>query len=156
MSDPRFDQLRVALQLSPHPEGGHYREHYRGAEGGRGSSTAIWFLLGDGDFSAWHRVEQDELWHHYDGAEVELHLLDEAGYRVLRLGPVGDGVEPCRRVPGGTWQAARPVGGYALVGATVAPGFLFEEFVLADPETLRTLEARHPAAAAALRSLSRA
>ena len=85
--------LRARLALAPHPEGGLYREHYRGQESARGSSSAIYFLMPEGSCSAWHRVNQDELWHHYEGAPVELHLIDDregcderCGYRVLRLG----------------------------------------------------------------------
>lgn len=152
----RLDSLRARLGLSPHPEGGFFREHYRGADSPRGSSSAIYFLLPEGHCSAWHRVAQDELWHHYEGAPVELHLIDEEeGYRVRRLGALEEDTQPCVVVRGGVWQAARPLGAYALVGNTVAPGFQFADWTLADEEMRSALALLHPAAATALHQLGR-
>lgn len=153
-------RLCELLSLVPHPEGGYYREHYRGAQvHGQSASTSIYFLLGAGDFSAWHRVVHDELWHHYQGAPIELHTLDETvGHRVLRLGPISsadDGTRPCHVVPGGVWQAARPLGPYALIGNTVAPGFEFSEFEIADEAARRRLGSAHPGAVSILSQLSR-
>ena len=155
VSTARLEQLRQSLGLIPHPEGGYYREHYRApAEAGaRSVGTAIFYLLADGEFSAWHRVHQDELWHWYEGAPLELHLLDDDGYRSLRLGPVGEGTVPCHVVPAGTWQAARPVSGYTLVGNTVSPAFSFDDWALADAATREGLAARWPEARRALDEL---
>jgi uncharacterized protein len=136
---PDAQRLVEALELRPHPEGGFYRETFRAAlslprvfgEETRAASTAIYFLLPAGVFSALHRVRSDELWHHYDGDPVELHTIDEAGsYKLLRLGKdLAAGEEPQRVVPAGVWQAAVPRGPrFALCGCTVAPGFDFADF----------------------------
>ncbi len=126
-----------ALGLAPHPEGGFFRETFRaplvvGApQGPRAVSTAIYFLLLGGTFSAWHRVRSDEVWHHYDGDPVELCLLAEDGeLLVTRLGrDLARGERPQVVVPAGVWQAAAPSGhGFALCGCTVAPGFDFADF----------------------------
>ncbi len=126
-----------ALGLAPHPEGGFFRETFRaplmmdGPQGPRAASTAIYFLLPAGTFSALHRVRSDEVWHHYDGDPVDLHTLQEDGrYAVTRLGhDLGRGERPQQVVPAGVWQAAVPSGErYALCGCTVAPGFDFADF----------------------------
>ena len=70
------------LGLAPHPEGGHFRETYRDrpAGGGRGRVTAIYYLLEAGHFSAWHRLHgADEVWHHYAGDPLAVHVIDPAG-----------------------------------------------------------------------------
>lgn len=140
----------------PHPEGGYYREHFRAPApvGQRSASTAIFYLLEAHEHSAWHKVEHDELWHWYEGAPVELHLLDDDGYRVVVLGPVAAAVRPCHVVPRRTWQAARPLGGYVLVGNTVAPGFSFDEWKIADAAEREGLAARWPQARRALNELA--
>ena len=132
------------LALIPHPEGGWYRETYRSSErveaaalpprfgGVRALSTAIYYLLRAGERSALHRIKSDEVWHHYAGDAVTLWVLDRPGVaREMRLG--GDG-EPQLIVPAGTWYGARVAhgGAYALMGGTVAPGFDFADFELAD------------------------
>lgn len=160
---PDAVRLIEALDLAPHPEGGYYRETFR-AElvigglphgGPRAASTAIYYLLPAGSFSALHRVRSDEVWHHYDGDPVDLHLLEVDGdYRVVRLGRGWDlGERPQRVVPGGVWQAATTTGGrFALCGCTVAPGFDFTDFELASRAEL--LE-RFPSQRAAITSLTR-
>lgn len=132
------------LGLAPHPEGGFYRETFRSPvvvqtpRGPRAASTAIWFLLPGGAFSAWHRVASEEVWHHYDGDPVTLHTLSPEGdYRAEVLGhDVDAGQAPQRVVPAGTWQAASCEGAFALCGCTVAPGFEFSDFELADRASL--------------------
>jgi predicted cupin superfamily sugar epimerase len=129
--------LVAALGLTPHPEGGFYRETFRAPlgveapQGPRAASTAIYFLLPAGTFSALHRVRSDEVWHHYDGDPLDLHTIDDAGrHAVARLGrAIAQGQRPQVVVPAGLWQAAVPAGdGYALCGCTVAPGFDFGDF----------------------------
>jgi predicted cupin superfamily sugar epimerase len=139
------DDVVRLLELVPHPEGGAFAEVFRSAltvrseahAGARTASTAIYFLLKTGDFSALHRVRSDEVWHHYAGDPLELHVLDESEHRTFRLGKeLGQGERPFAVVPANKWQAARvaraPVGthGFALCGCTVAPGFEFADFEL--------------------------
>jgi predicted cupin superfamily sugar epimerase len=125
------------LGLAPHPEGGYYRETWRDAppEGGRGASTAIYYLLREGEVSAWHRVrDAAEVWHHYAGAPLELALSTGRGRTTVRLGPdLAAGERPQAVVPAGTWQTARPLGGWTLAGCTVAPAFEFSAFEMAPP-----------------------
>jgi predicted cupin superfamily sugar epimerase len=142
--DPHASKLIETLGLALHPEGGFYRETFRSPleihglpwlepAAARSASTAIYFLLPAGSFSAFHLVKADEVWHHYDGDPVELHTLTrEDGHRVLRLGrDLASGERPQQVVRGGVYQAAAPVGTrYALCGCTVAPGFDFEDFVM--------------------------
>jgi len=126
------------LELKPHPEGGHYRQTFQDARtdaSGRAASTAIYFLLARGERSHWHRVDADEIWHHYAGAPLELSMSDDGkSVRHLRLGTdFGIGEQPQAVVPRHVWQAARSLGAWTLVGCTVSPGFEFKGFELAPP-----------------------
>lgn len=127
----------AALGMQRHPEGGWYVETFRDAGGGeRGHSTAIYFLLGRGDRSHWHRViDAAEVWHFHAGAPLELNLWrDGEAVETLRLGiGITAGERPQAVVPAGRWQAARSTGDWTLVGCTVAPGFVFSSFELAPP-----------------------
>ncbi len=153
--DDRAAHLIDALDLRPHPEGGHYREVYRspdrvttGSRGERPAVTTIYFLLTAGECSRWHVVQSDEIWHYYEGDPLELLNLDPVTLEVRRttLGPFDTGQEPVHVVPAGQWQAARPAGGYTLVGCSVGPGFEFADFRLMrdDQETERRVRQAHP------------
>jgi predicted cupin superfamily sugar epimerase len=130
------------LGLQPHPEGGYYREIYRSArqispELGleRAAATHIYYLLGQGDRSCFHRIRWDELWHLYAGEGLVVHLLDpQKGYKALRL--TAD--QPFGWVPAGVWFGATVKWGssFALAGCTVAPGFEFADFEMADRQEL--------------------
>lgn len=125
-----------ALGLSPHPEGGHFAETFRDAPaGGRGHSTAIYYLLEAGDCSAWHRVDAAEVWHFYAGAPLVLTLSpDGHDASAHRLGPdLARGERPQLVVPANHWQTAESLGAWTLVGCTVAPGFSFDGFEMAEP-----------------------
>ena len=131
-------QIIATLGLEPHPEGGWYAETFRdGAGGPRGHSTAIYFLLEQGQLSAWHRVKDAaEVWHFYAGAPLALAMHHEEGGGVIEqvLGPtLAAGERPQIVVPAGWWQSARSLGEWTLVGCTVAPGFDFAAFELAKP-----------------------
>jgi uncharacterized protein len=139
MNTPDAQDVIAALGLAPHPEGGFFRETFRApakveAPFGkltRSASTAIYFLLRAGDFSAFHVVRSDEVWHHYLGSSLELHTINDAGqHERVELGPdLRNGEQPQWVVPAATFQAARVIGdGFALVGCTVAPGFDFADF----------------------------
>ena len=124
------------LELRPHPEGGYYRETFRDKrvdENGRAHSTAIYFLLGRGDRSHWHRVDAVEIWHYYAGSPLTLRIAHEGCTRhEVRLGTdlVG-GERPQAIVPAHAWQMAETTGEWSLVGCTVAPAFEFAKFELA-------------------------
>ncbi len=129
------DQIIERLGLEPHPEGGHFAETFRAPGPGRSAGTAIYFLLKAGERSHWHRVDADEIWHHYAGAPLELSMSDDGhSVRHLRLGiDLGVGEQPQAVVPRHVWQAARSLGAWTLVGCTVSPAFEFKGFELAPP-----------------------
>lgn len=123
------------LQLEPHPEGGHFRETFRDEplEGNRAASTAIYYLLSEGEISHWHRVDAVEVWHWYAGAPLELRIAPPKG--VATDSVLGAGLQTGQRpqgvVPRSYWQSARSLGKWTLVGCTVAPGFEFSGFEMA-------------------------
>jgi len=130
------DAVIALLGLSPHPEGGHFRETYRHQpESGRGSSTAIYYLLKAGEVSHWHRIDAVEIWHWYAGGPLAL-SVSENGHDAwsVHLGAdLAAGQRPQAIVPTGAWQSAESLGTWSLVGCTVAPAFSFEGFELAPP-----------------------
>ena len=133
------DDVRRKLALSPHPEGGWYRETFRDSRtvaGARAASTAIYFLLDAGEVSRWHRVDAAEVWHFYAGAPLELAIApatDVAPVVQILGARLDRGDAPQIVIPAGHWQQARALDGWALVGCTVAPGFQFEGFEMAPP-----------------------
>ncbi len=129
------DDIIALLGLQPHPEGGRFRETFRASDTGRAASTAIYFMLRAGERSHWHKVDADEIWHHYAGAPLELSMSDDGRtVRHRRLGTdFGIGETPQIVVPRHVWQAARSLGAWTRVGCTVAPGFDFAGFELAPP-----------------------
>lgn len=143
---PAPRDLPALLDLRPHPEGGWYRETWRGAHeltppgwpGPRASATAILYLLRPGERSRWHRVRSDELWFWHRGGPLRLTTAEPgetpgAGERTALLGPdVERGHLPQLLVPGGHWQCAHPAGDQeVLVSCVVSPGFDFADFELA-------------------------
>ena len=135
-------ELIARHKLSPHPEGGWYRELHRSerrvtrADGiNRSALTAILFLLEAGAISRWHRVAgADETWHFACGAELELLTLAPAGgelqRRRLGMSALSGTAEPLLVVPACHWQAARSLGAWSLVSCCVGPGFDFADFSL--------------------------
>jgi len=125
-------EIIKTLDLSPHPEGGWYRETWRDGTEPRSTGTAIYFLLEAHQNSHWHKVDATEIWHWYAGSALELDIHTDQR-RTLLLGPsLLAGQEPQRIVPKEAWQRARPVDGWVLVGCTVSPGFEFDGFTLAE------------------------
>jgi len=125
------DEVVRLLDLAPHPEGGFYRETFRDIAAGseRAASTAIYFLLARGQRSRRHRVDAAETWHHYAGAPLRLEIESDS----VTLGSdLAAGQRPQAVVAKGQWQAAECLGEWTLVGCTVAPGFEFAGFELAD------------------------
>lgn len=135
---PTAEQIIEKLDLEPHPEGGFFRRSFcdeqKGADG-RPVSTAIYYLLKVGESSQFHKIDVSEGWHFYAGDPIEITELGESGPTATRLGRdvlAGDKLQ--KFVPPNTWFAARLIGdgSWALVGCTVAPGFLMENFVLGE------------------------
>jgi len=153
------------LNLAPHPERGYFVETYRSPTavnaathaGPRAASTAIYFLIvADAPATFLHRLLSDETFHLYEGGPLDLLLLAPDGSaQVRRLGlNLAAGERPQLTVPAGTWFGTELVPGasHCLVGCTVAPGFEFADFELAEgPE----LSARYPAVAARIARMSR-
>jgi predicted cupin superfamily sugar epimerase len=135
---PEVAALKSALGLRPHPEGGYFAETYRSARnaGERALSTAIYFLITAESPSRMHRVASDEIWHFYRGDALEmLQLHPDGSSCVVAIGPrIEDGEHPQVLVRAGVWQGVRVAAGgrYALVGATVTPGFDFADFAMGD------------------------
>lgn len=128
----------AALNLAPHPEGGHYRQTWvDDTATGRPHGTCIYFLLEGGKPSHWHHVDAVEIWHYYAGAPLLLKMAetDDGPQTVIRLGSdLATGDLPQGIVPQNWWQAAQTTGEWTLVGCTVSPGFQFDGFVLAEPD----------------------
>lgn len=147
------------LRMEAHPEGGYYKEVYRAGEfiqkkglpnrysGFRAFSTSIYFLLTGDQFSAFHRLKSDEVWHFYQGDPLVLHILVGNGKHLsVHLGPDLSQKQHLQfAVPRGAWFAAQPLAasGYSLLGCTVAPGFDFDDFELAGKEYLKKVYPRH-------------
>jgi hypothetical protein len=142
----RIKFLVEHLQLSPHPEGGFYKETYRSTEGIQTSSgernllTSIFFLLTSENVSRFHRIKSDELWYFHEGNSLTVHLLNEHGYDRLQLGnitPQNDcqpfGLVKANTIFGSTVDESD---GYALVSCAVAPGFDFKDFELISRDEL--------------------
>ena len=147
------------LNLTPHPEGGYYRQTYRSdlsipkqalpAEftGPRAVCTGIYFLLEGENFSAFHRLRSDEMWHFYAGSTVEVHVIaPDGGYSRILLGGNPEAAEDMQAVvKAGRWFASsvKDPAEFALVGCTVAPGFDFEDFEIAKRGGLAALYPQH-------------
>ncbi|HKJ34023.1 MAG TPA: cupin domain-containing protein [Balneolales bacterium] len=140
------------FQLTPHPEGGYFREVFRSKtelltsglpsrySNNRNAVTSIYFLLKGNDVSKFHRLKSDESWHFYAGSSVSIHIIDKAGiYRTAKLGPDPDKDMYFQyTIEHDHWFGATVdlSDSYALVGCTVAPGFDFEDFEIAERSTL--------------------
>lgn len=150
------DQLAQQLQLLPHPEGGYYKEVYRSEgtiqlpepfNGVRNHCTSIYFMLTGTNFSAFHRIKSDELWHFYEGAVCEVYVIHLNGeLEVIRLGrDIANGEVYQGVVPAGAWFASccTAADGYSLLGCTVSPGFDFVDFEMAERDALLQAYPQH-------------
>ena len=142
-----INDLIELLELQPHPEGGYFKETYRSSatipkdclpeefNGERNHSTGIYYLLQSDDFSAFHKINQDEMWHFYSGDALELSMISEDG--ILSTVQIGSNLKEGQVfqfvVPNQYWFAARVLkpNSYAFLGCTVSPGFDFKDFTLA-------------------------
>lgn len=148
--EPR--QFIEQLQLKPHPEGGFYKQSYRCSEfltvtslpdrfkGERPFSTAIYYLLEQGDFSSFHKIKSDECWHFYAGSALHIHIIENDGhYHCIKLGnQIQEGETFQFVVRAGAWFAVEPCPEtlFSLTGCTVAPGFDFEDFEMGNKQAL--------------------
>lgn len=147
------------LKLTPHPEGGYFREIYRSEEkilklhlpgrfyGDRNFSTSIFYLLSDKEFSRFHKIKSDELWHFYSGECLVIYEIDREGKLIEnKLGlQIENGESPQIIIKAGNWFAAKlqTDSGYCLAGCTVSPGFHFEDLEMADRKKLIELFPEH-------------
>lgn len=126
------------LDLAPHPEGGWYRETWRGPlSGGRATGTIIYFLLEDGQSSGWHTVDATEIWLWHAGHPITLRTApsDKGPIAEHCLGPdILGGDQPQHVIAKGDWQAASARQGWALMSCMVSPGFEFSGFKMADDD----------------------
>lgn len=152
MVEKKIQSLVDSLELLPHPEGGYYKEVYRSAntivksalenrfKGDRSYCTSIYFLLTSDNFSGFHRIQQDEIWNFYEGSPLLVHVIDKEGaYTCHEIGmDVSNDLFPQLVVPAGAWFASsvKNKEDYSFVGCTVAPGFDFEDFELAERSLL--------------------
>jgi len=152
-------QLIQQYHLQPHPEGGWYKETYKSAEqipaaalparfgGARTFSTAIYFLLEQENFSAFHRIKSDECWHFYAGDPLDVFVLNQdGGLDIIHLGnDISKGQLFQYVVPADCWFASRPAAdsSFCFVGCTVAPGFDFADFEMADAGNLTATFPEH-------------
>jgi predicted cupin superfamily sugar epimerase len=144
----KINALVSHLNLQPHPEGGYYKEVYRSAgsvpasvlgepfNGDRSYCTSIYFMLTSDTFSALHRINQDEMWHFYQGSSLSLHIISpEGNYQNIQVGhDFNKGEVPQVLVPADHWFGAtvNEANSFSLVGCTVSPGFDFADFELGD------------------------
>ena len=150
-----IDQIIQTFDLLPHPEGGYFKETYRSStevklpefEGKRTYGTAIYYLLKSENFSAFHRIKQDETWHFYDGSALNLHVITKEGiYQLIKIGRnVTNGEVFQFTVEAGDWFGASvsEVDSFSLCGCTVAPGFDFRDFEMPDPDELIKVFPQH-------------
>lgn len=153
MSTNEVQRIIDAFNLEPHPEGGYYRETYRGNElirrlngDRRSAGTGIYFLLPQEVCTNWHRVNSDELWHFYRGDQLILEIIDNNGRfnrEFLNDNPDGE-ILLQKLVLRNTWQRAYSTGRYSLCGCTVSPGFEFEDFEMIEADDLAS---KYPAIA---------
>lgn len=155
------DKIRIieTLGLSPHPEGGYFKEIYRSDtsipqsalpqkySGGRVFYTSIYYLLGSGEFSSFHRLRSDEIWHYYDGSPMLIHSISEnCEYNIIKLGrDLKNNELPQYLLKAGCIFAAevKENDSFTLIGCTVSPGFEYDDFELLDRSSLISLFPQH-------------
>lgn len=158
MNQKAIDYIKK-LQLKKHPEGGYYKEIYRAGEmiifdrpdkrekKKRSYSTSIYFLLEGKQFSSFHKIKSDELWHFYDGSPVKIIMISDSGKLTEMI--LGKNLEEKQKfqfvVPKNTWFASELLNkrSFALVGCTVSPGFDFDDFELAKRDDLLSKFPQH-------------
>lgn len=140
-SEETLKEILEHFSLTSHPEGGSYLESYRSSVivDDRNLSTAIFFLLKRDEFSSFHRIKSDEMWHFYLGDPLEIIEIFPNGNLVTTI--LGSNLQEHKLqyvVSAGNWFGSRPLKNshFSFVGCTVAPGFDFRDFELAEREKL--------------------
>lgn len=147
------------LNLTKHSEGGYYVEIYRSSDkinkehlperfnNSRVFSTAIYFLLVNDDFSSFHKLKADEIWHFYSGSPMILYEIDKESklQKSVLSNDITKNTAFTKVIKAGNWLAAEVMNKdtYSLVGCTVSPGFEFDDFELAKREELISLHTQH-------------
>jgi len=156
------------LCLKAHPEGGYFKETYCSDivikkdalpdcyTGDRPLLTAIYFLLKGNDFSSFHRLKSDELWHFYFGSSMKIWVIRSDGrlYKI-KLGMDVENNEVCQAtIPAECWfgAAVDNAESFSLVGCTVSPGFDFADFELGKRDYLIS---KYPAHESIIEALTR-
>jgi len=145
-------QIIDELQLQTHPEGGFYKEVYRSdnavhstaVAAQRSALTCIYFLLITGQCSRFHQVRHDEVWNFYLGDPLKLIDVKDIDAREIILGDYDNHIISQYVIQADHWQAAEPMGEYALVGCSVAPGFDFNDFTFLNASQTATMRQNHP------------
>ena len=159
MRNAQIDKIIEKLDLIKHPEGGYYKENYRSkgeinpdslwkqANESRSYSTGIYFLLKEHQFSAFHKIKQDEMWHHYLGSTLLLHIIDPKGtYKSIKIGKrFSEGEHLQYVVPANYWFASEVLekDNFVLCGCTVSPGFDFKDFEMPNRDILIKMFPQH-------------
>jgi predicted cupin superfamily sugar epimerase len=141
-----------ALDLQPHPEGGFYKEIYRSqsevysdtAKAQRNTLTCIYFLLEKGQRSRFHQVKHDEVWNFYLGDPLRLIDVNQQDAKDIILGNYSNDIISQHVIKANHWQAAEPLGEYAFVGCSVAPGFNFNDFSFLPEHEKEKMRIEHP------------
>lgn len=156
----RADYLAERFKMTAHPEGGFYAPSFRSDQflpvnllkgnwkNDRTLYSSILFLLVNNTFSAWHKIASDEIWHHYEGDDILIHIIHNDGNYTVETLSRKEGKENFTAiVHGGCWFASECVGelGYALAGCSLAPGFDFEDFELGNARALINRYPQHKA-----------
>jgi len=146
-------RLVKKLGLEKHPEGGYFKQTYRsdtivnveGYNGPRKISTAVDYMLVGGQFSAFHRIKSEEIWHYYAGGSIMLHAIDKDG-KLSKI-KIGRGGTLQVVMKAGTWLAAslNNKKSYCLLGCTVSPGFDYRDWELRKRDQLARTYPRHRA-----------
>jgi len=151
----RVAELVCRFSLQPHPEGGFYARQFESpikvlhpmiADAIRPMYTSIYYLMTASNHSSWHRLRTDEMWHFYEGDPMHIHMLYPSGeYQVKRLCAHGEEMRFQWVVPAGVWFAVSSEGplGYSFTGCSLAPGFDFDDFELADASDLQSQYPAH-------------
>lgn len=141
------DTLIEKLNLIPHAEGGYFRRYYQSNQyitkednTKRRAGSAIYYLLKKGQFSVWHSISSDEIWHYYKGGLLEIYEIKKDGSLICHK--LGDSIiyndaSYSAVIESGSIFAARLIDGeYILTGCSLHPEFSYDDFILYKKEEM--------------------